>query len=160
MVSSAHTMNTQALATFLIDSNRAGYAGGEEKKWTKETDGSTTIPYQKGDFRSRDNFFGGEPYGGSVVVLYKEKAVWMMVYYGFVAEGISANPIYEILKGALRQMPAHAPFRGPEKYVHGDYTYTNAWEGSIERYSGEESIHQNGDLVYRANYRGGLIDQR
>lgn len=39
-----------------------------------------------------DNFFGGEPYGGREVVFYEEKPVWMMVYYGWVAEGIESNP--------------------------------------------------------------------
>lgn len=41
-------MNKNALRQFLVDSNKAGYAGGEEKKWIKETDGSTTIPFKKG----------------------------------------------------------------------------------------------------------------
>ena len=40
-------MNIKALKQFLIDSNKAGYAGGQEKKWIKEVDGSTTIPFQK-----------------------------------------------------------------------------------------------------------------
>ncbi|MBI2267881.1 MAG: hypothetical protein HYU80_00330 [Candidatus Blackburnbacteria bacterium] len=29
-------MNKEALRQFLVDSNKAGYAGGEEKKWIKE----------------------------------------------------------------------------------------------------------------------------
>ena len=49
-------MNLSKLKQFLIDSNGAGYAGGEEKKWTKETDGSTTIPYKKGELI----YFGGD----------------------------------------------------------------------------------------------------
>jgi hypothetical protein len=54
--------NIKDLKQFLLDSNKAGYAGGEEKKWIKETDGSTTIPFLKGLFKSHDNFFGGVPY--------------------------------------------------------------------------------------------------
>ena len=52
-------MNLTELREFLVASNKAGYAGGEEKKWIKEPDGSTTIPYEKGDWKSHDNFFGG-----------------------------------------------------------------------------------------------------
>lgn len=56
-------MNYDQLKQFLIASNRAGYANGKEKKWIKEPDDSTTIPYKKGLWKSHDNFFGGEPYG-------------------------------------------------------------------------------------------------
>ena len=76
-------MDKHALKKFLIACNKAGYAGGEEKKWIKERDGSTTIPFKLGDCESHDNFFGGEPYGGRTVVSYKGKPVWIMVYFIF-----------------------------------------------------------------------------
>lgn len=153
-------MNKQILVNFLLDSNNAGYAGGEEKKWIKETDGSTTIPYTKGEWKSHDNFFGGEPYGGRVVVFHQNKPVWMMVYYGWVAEGVTTDPVYAILRGALKQMPEDAPFRGPKEFIDGEFTYLNNWTGDVERYSGEEQITQRGKLIYKANYIGGLVDQR
>ena len=40
-------MNKEELKQFIIQTNKAGYAGGEEKKWLKESDGSTTIPFKK-----------------------------------------------------------------------------------------------------------------
>jgi len=153
-------MDKKALKQFLINSNKAGYAGGQEKKWIKESDGSTTIPYTQGDWKSHDNFFGGEPYGGRVVVSYQDKPVWMMVYYGWVADGVATDPVYAILRGALKQLPEDAPFRGPKEYKEGDLSYTNTWQGDVERYSGEEQITQNGKVIYKANYRGGLVDQR
>lgn len=153
-------MNKELLRRFLVDSNKAGYAGGEEKKWIKESDGSTTIPFVKGDFRSHDNFFGGEPYGGRIVVFHKEKAVWMMVYYGWVAEGIATDPIYAVLRNALMRMPEDSPFRGPKEFKDGDFIYSNFWNGDVEQYSGEEQITQEGKLVYKANYIGGFVDQR
>lgn len=148
------------LKQFLLDSNKAGYAGGQEKKWIKEPDGSTSIPFQKDEWRSHDNFFGGEPYGGRLVVFYKEKPVWIMVYYGFITQGIATDPIYALLRNALRQMPEDAPFRGPKKLKDKDLTYSNTWNGTIERYSGEEHITKGKKILYKANYRGGLIDQR
>lgn len=151
----------KSLQQFLIDSNKAGYAGGEEKKWIKEPDGSTTIPYEKDRFKSHDNFFGGEPYGGRVVVFYDNKPVWMMVYYGWVAETADTNNVYSILREALMHMPEDAPFRGPREYKSGNLTYTNEWQGDVSRYSGEEKIvDAKGEVVYQANYRGGLVDQR
>lgn len=153
-------MDINQLRQFLLDSNAAGYAGGEEKKWVKEVDGSTTIPFEKGDWKSHDNFFGGEPYGGRVVVFYQNKPVWMMVYYGWVADGVETSPVYAILRSALKQMPQGAPFRGPKELIEGDLIYTNSWVGEIERYSGEEQISQNRKLVYKTNYLGGLVDQQ
>lgn len=153
-------MDIEQLRQFLLDSNAAGYAGGEEKKWIKETDGSTTIPFEKGEWKSNDNFFGGEPYGGRIIVSYQNKPVWLMVYYGWVTDGMETNPIYAILRSALKQMPQNAPFRGPKEFKERDLIYTNSWVGEIERYSGEEQIAQNGELIYKANYFGGLVDQQ
>ena len=153
-------MDTKSLQQFLIDSNKAGYAGGEEKKWIKESDGSTTIPFEKDKWKSHDNFFGGEPYGGRVVVFYEGKPIWIMVYYGWVAEGVETNPIYGILRNALMRMPEDHPFRGPKEYTEGDFSYSNSWNGELDRYYGEEKILQKGKLVYKANYMGGFVDQR
>jgi hypothetical protein len=153
-------MEIEKLSEFLIASNAAGYAGGEAKKWTKEADGSTSIPFEKGKWKSHDNFFGGEPYGGRTVVFFENKPVWMMVYYGWVLEGQETELIYGILKGALKRMPKDYPFRGPKEYKEGDLFYTNSWEGDVKKFSGEERITKRGNLVYKANYMGGLVDQR
>lgn len=153
-------MNNQPLKQFLIDSNNSGYAGGKEKEWVKEEDGSTTIPFTKDDWESHDNFFGGEPYGGRTVVFHEGKPVWMMVYYGWVEEGAETNPIYAILRNALKQMPADYPYRGPKEYSENEYAYTNNWNGEVDRFSGSEQITQNGKVIYKADYMGGLVDQR
>lgn len=153
-------MNKEALRQFLVDSNKAGYAGGEEKKWIKELDNSTTIPFEKGSWKSHDNFFGGEPYGGRTVVFYEGKPYWIMVYYGWVEEGVEANPVYGVLRNALMKMPEEYPFRGPEEYKEGEFTYTNSWDGEVDRFSGEEQITQGDKLIYTAGYLGGLVDQR
>ncbi|MCB9813144.1 MAG: hypothetical protein H6772_01925 [Pseudomonadales bacterium] len=153
-------MSKEALRQFLVDSNKAGYAGGEEKKWIKEPDGSTTIPFEKDSWKSHDNFFGGEPYGGRTVVFHEDKPYWMMVYYGWVEEGVETDPVYAVLRGALKQMPEDYPFRGPEEFTEGEFTYTNKWEGEVDRFSGEEAIVKGDKLIYKASYLGGLVDQR
>jgi hypothetical protein len=152
--------NLQQLKEFLLASNKAGYAGGEEKKWVKEPDGSTTIPFQSGAWRSNDNFFGGEPYGGRVVVFFENKPIWIMVYYGWVVEGEDTNEVYAILRKALMQMPDNYPYRGPEKLVEGEFVYQNSWSGELDKYTGEEFIAKNGKEIYRATYMGGLVDTR
>lgn len=153
-------MKIKELRQFLVDSNKAGYAGGDEKKWVKEPDGSTTIPFEKGSWRSHDNFFGGEPYGGRTVVFNEGQAVWMMVYYGRVAEGVEANSVYNVLRGALMGMPEDHPYRGPEEFKQNDLTYQNKWSGELDKFSGEEVIIQGEKVIYKAHYLGGEVDKR
>ena len=145
---------------FLIDSNKVGYAGGEEKKWIKEADGSTTIPFEKGEWKSHDNFFGGEPYGGRTIVFYRGEPYWLMVYYGRVEDKVETDSVYGILRNALKQMPEDYPFRGPKEYKEKEFIYKNNWQGEVDKFSGEERIFQNGKPVYKANYVGDLVDQK
>ena len=151
-------MDKKSLQEFLVAGNKAGYATGNENDWVKQADGSTTISFEQGDFLMHDNFFGGEPYGGRMVVFYQKKAVWMMVYYGFVFEGVDTAPVYAMLRKALSQMPASCPLRGPHSISDKDLEYTNYWEGDILKFMGEEQIIRNDEGVYKATYAGGLID--
>ena len=130
-------MDRKRLKRFIFEANAAGYASGDDAAWKKESDGSTTIVHQEGDWKSRDNFFGGEPYGGNQVVFHKGKAEWMMVYWGEVVKGADSREVYRILQETLRHMPEHAPFRGPSEYQIGEWRYENAWEGEIERFKGK-----------------------
>ncbi len=153
-------MNTKQLCTFLLKANQAGYASGNSKKWIKEKDKSTTIVFKSGDWSMHDNFFGGEPYGGREMVFYKNRPFWIMVYYGWVKKGINPKEIYPFLQKALARMPKNAPYRGPKSLVEKPFRYTNQWKGTVDSFSGQESIYKNKTHVYRANYMGGVVDQR
>lgn len=149
-----------SLREFLIKSNTAGYASGDEKKWIKEKDGSTTISFKKGNWKSHDNFFGGEPYGGRIVVTKNKKPHWIMVYYGCVEKGIKPDLVYEVLRKALKNIPEKYPFRGPKKFVMKELVYNNKWKGDIKKFSGEEKIFKGKKSIYKAFYIGGLVDKR
>lgn len=153
-------MDIEGLRRFLVDSNKAGYAGGDEKKWIKEPDGSTRIPFKKESWESQDHFYGGEPYVGMTIVFHEKLPVWGMIYYGWVVEEVDTGTVYEVLRAALMQMPEEHPYRGPQEYVQGEFVYRNKWEGELDRFSGEETIEQEGNLVYKADYRGGEVDKR
>lgn len=153
-------MNQRELKQFLFQANLAGYAGGDEKSWVKDKDGSTTIKFSKGDWEFNDNFFGGEPFGGRTIILYKKKPVWIMLYYGWVKKGINVNPVYKVLRNALKNMPKQYPYRGPKMFREGSYVYKNRWIGEVDKFSGEERINKGKNLVYRANYFGGMVDER
>jgi hypothetical protein len=155
-----NNINNKSLKQFLLESNKAGYASGNIKNRIKEENGSTTIIFKKGNWKSDDNYFGGEPYGGRTVVFYKNKPVWLMIYYGWVKKGIKTEPVYQVLMNSLIKMPKENPYRGPKKHEENNFIYINNWEGEVTDFSGVEKITKNGNLVYKANYLGGLIDQR
>lgn len=152
-------MNLNKLKQFILEASHNTYASGDENIKEKQKDKSTTIIYSKGDWGYHDNYFGGEPYGGREVVFYKDKPVWMMVYYGWVVEGVDTKKVYPLLTKALSKSTVDKPYRGPEEYIEGDSIYANDMEGDIENFRGEERIYDGEELLYIARYMGGLVDQ-
>ena len=61
------------------------------------------------------------------------------------------------LKEALLHVPEDKPYRGPEKYVNGDYTYSCSAEGDYNWFQGRETISYRGEQIYECVYHGGLI---
>lgn len=152
--------NTKELCKFLVKAKKSTYASGETAKKIIESDKSTTLIFEDGDFKYHDNYFGGEPYGGREVVFYQGAPVYMMVYYGFVAKDASdINSVYGILQKALSLIPEDYPYRGPLEFAEGDYKYSNEYSGEVDNFSGREFIEHNGKTIYEASYIGGLVDQ-
>jgi len=152
-------MDRTALLQLLIDASRRGYAAGRSAVKTQESDHSTTIVLEQGDWRFHDNYFGGEPYGGREVVFFRGQPVWMAVYYGQV-DGADVESVYSFLQRALREAPSEFPLRGPETLTEGRFSYRNVHEGDVASFWGQETIHEDGRLVYSARYAGGLVDRR
>lgn len=149
------------LKDYLLKVSKEGYATNDEKAWTKEKDGSTTITHKSGKWSMHDNFFGGEPYGGREIVFFEDKPYWIMVYFGMVEKKVGeVGEIYKFLQKALAITDKDFPLRGPHVLEEINMKYENAWSGDIERYHGQENIFRNGEKVYSANYMGGLVDQR
>lgn len=154
-------INLNDLREFILESTKHGYAVAGEAGKKVESDDSKTFIYEKGDWKSHDNYFGGEPYGGRTVVFYKGKPVWMMVYYGSVAKDITNfTKIYEILRQALLNAPEQHPYRGPHSLKEDDFEYQNSWEGEIDKFSGQEKIAHTEEEIYWASYIGGLVNVR
>lgn len=146
------------LRRFIYSASRATYASGDESIKVKQSDGSTTIEFAEGDFKFHDNYFGGEPYGGREVVFYQGKAVWMMVYYGFVHIEAGNAEVYGFLMEALRNTTEEIPYRGPAVFEKADWRYENKIGGGVENFHGTEKIYRDGKCVYEASYIGGLVD--
>ncbi len=152
-------MDLNKLKQFILEASQKSFASGGDAAGRKQADMSTTFEYVDGDWKYHDNYFGGEPYGGREVVFYKDKPVWMMVYYGWVTEGVSTDRVYPILGKALCNSNIEKPYRGPDEYIDGNSIYANDMEGDVENFRGEERIYEGEDLLYIARYMGGLVDQ-
>lgn len=149
------------LCEFLVKAKKSTYAAGDTAQKTIEPDKSTTLFFEDGDWKYHDNYFGGEPYGGREVVFFQNLPVYIMTYYGYVAEGVAdLNAVYKTLQNALSLIPEEKPFRGPKKYTQEDYAYTNNFTGDVDNFYGEEIITHNNKEIYKAKYIGGLIDKR
>jgi hypothetical protein len=152
-------MDQTALLQFLLDASRRGYAAGRSAVKTREADHSTTIVLEHGEWRFHDNYFGGEPYGGREVVFLGGRPVCMAVYYAHVDDA-NVDSVYTFLQRALREAPAEFPVRGPEALTEGRFSYRNTHEGGVASFWGQETIHEDGRLVYIARYVGGLVDRQ
>lgn len=151
-------MEVKEIKEFLIRANKNGY-GNESVQETTESDGSHTITYSEGDWLFHDNFFGGEPFGGREVIFQKNKALWMMVYFGLISDSTLQKEIYTFLKKALLNFTEDLPYRGPKEMAEGAWKYTNYVTGDFDSFFGEEVIFYEGKEVYRAKYQGGLVDK-
>jgi hypothetical protein len=152
-------MDEAKLKQFIFEAGKKTYAANDASVKVKQADGSTTIEYSSGPFRLHDNYFGGEPYGGREVVFLNDKAVWMMVYYGWVNQGVAHNEVYKILMEALMNAPEDSPYRGPTSFESGNWRYENNLLGNLGNFSGTEKIFKDDVCVYEASYLGGWTDQ-
>jgi hypothetical protein len=154
-------IDKKELCKFLVEAKKSTYAAGDSAPKIVNDDKSTTLVFERGDWKYHDNYFGGEPYGGREVVFFKGQPVYMMVYYGQVNDSVAdINSIYGVLMDALKLIPEDKPYRGPEKYNSGDLSYENSFTGEVDNFFGEESITKNGKEIYKARYIGGFIDLR
>lgn len=150
-------MNTEELRKFLLRVSTTGYAAGEQA-FQREADQSYSTRDTDGEWSIHDNWFGGEPFGGREVVFYQGKPYWMMVYYG--ADSGKAEGLIPFLQEALKNSPEELPVRGPRELKQDEFKYVNEWNGDLERFRGEEIIFFREQKVYKAEYLGGLVDQR
>jgi Domain of unknown function (DUF5680) len=149
------------LLRFLLDASSHGYAAGHEAVTVSEADHSTTIVYERDEWKFHDNYFGGEPYGGRAVVFLNARPIWMAVYYGRVeGANVGVQAVYSFLQRALRRPPEDLPFRGPDEFFDGPFTYRSVRHGGVADFWGDETIHHGGQHVYTARYTGGLVDRR
>ena len=141
------------LIAFRLEANVNTYAA-----FMNETDAtrpsSHDFRYENGRYMYHDTYVGGEEFAGEEAIWKDGNAVYAMNYMGRVlADGFSGN----FLKEALRKADKNMPYRGPELYQSGEYTYRCKVTGDFTWFQGCEEIYKGDLKVYECVFHGGLL---
>ncbi|MBO7514997.1 MAG: hypothetical protein J6T47_05205 [Lachnospiraceae bacterium] len=142
------------IISFLIRAKQATYAGkGAETASSRVK--SHDLVYKEGDRMYLDTYLGGVKFAGEEALWASDVPFWSMNYVGrVIGEPFSGD----FLKEALLHVPEEKPFRGPEHYANGDYTYDCEVTGDFEWFQGRETICYKGNLIYECYFHGGSIE--
>jgi uncharacterized protein DUF5680 len=152
-----------ALLAFLLRAKRRTYAAqGDSASMTPLLPGSRQLEYREERLLYRDVYFGLRSFVGQETVYEGTIPVWGMAYAGGVLTPAEARDdvlaIYAVLRAALLRPAEDAPYRGPKRFVDGDYIYNNQLEKDADAFSGVETIIRRSAPVYRLRYAGRAID--
>ncbi len=143
-VTSCSDTDLGELVAFRLEANVNTYAAFKnEVDATRPA--SHDFRYEKGPYMYHDTYVGGEKFAGEEAVWKNGIAVYAMNYMGRVlSDGFSGN----FLKEALRAADMKMPYRGPEYYIDGEYTYKCSVTGDFTWFQGYEEIYREEIKVY------------
>lgn len=152
-------MVQEPFVAFLINAKRRTYASeGDEASVSPLLPGSRQLEYREGALLYRDIYFGFRHFVGQETVYYDSSPIWAMGYAGGILRPeVDADEVYEILRLALQQVTPERPYRGPDMFRSGPYSYRNETDGPLERFWGIETIIREGYAVYQLRYHGGML---
>ena len=124
--------------TNMVGSNEKAYALLDIRKGTQvDLDGTAYV--------------GGEQFAGEEAIWHDGVTVYAMNYLGRVlSDSFSGN----FLKEALRKADRKMPYRGPEYYQAGEYTYRCKVTGDYTWFQGLEEIYKGDLKVYECVFHG------
>lgn len=146
-----------AFTPFLLRAKKATYAAGDAGAVASSRTGSHDLAYQEGEWAYLDTYLGGFAFIGEEAVWKAGTPVWGMNYYGTMTIAEIPEGFGDFLKLALRHVPEEAPYRGPDRFDEGRYSYSCRWQGSPALFSGEETIALDGQTIYLLYFHGGTI---
>ena len=154
----------EKFSQFLVAAKIATYAAEDEATRVKPVlKGSHQLEFRQGALLYRDIYYGGNYFVGQETVYFNQNPIWAMSYAGGINEGVTIaeeiSGIYSFLQAALRAVPMEAPYRGPESFKEGAFTYSNRILGKVGRFSGVEMIYYQENPIYQLHYSGGAIKE-
>ena len=140
------------IVEFLIRAKKATYAGKGAETASSRPE-SHDLVYREDDLMYLDTYLGGGKFAGEEAVWKDDSCVYAMNYMGRVlGDGFSGNFLKEALRAADKKMP----YRGPEIYSAGEYTYRCKVTGDFTWFQGYEEIYKGDTKVYECVFHGGL----
>ncbi len=146
-------IDNDQLVTFLLKAKQSTYASRLNKVKSLRN-GATDYKFIDNDYTYNDSFFGTERFSGQEIVYKHDRVCWSMNYYGNV---LSHDFSGDFLKSALLEGTITMPFRGPNLYTKGDYTYTCHVLGDLNSFKGHEIIYYKTKEIYTCEFHGGYI---
>ncbi len=119
------------LLIFLLRAKRETYAAGGELSVPSRPN-SKDLRYAEGPYVYIDTYLGDIDFIGEEAVWKDGQALWGMNYYGWMKVDEIPDGFSKCLKGALLAVPREAPFRGPEEFRSGVFTFRCQWEGDVD----------------------------
>ena len=148
------------LVAFILQAKQATYVGGGNKLLPYRL-GSHDLQLQKGDWAYHDSYFGESDFMGEEIVYYRSRVAWGMNYFGriIIPEKITSPVAGSIIQQSLSTLYQSGRFLGGFTHSVGEYSYTDTNTGDPRYFTGQEWIERNGEIVYRLDYHGGLINE-
>lgn len=140
---------------FLLRAKKATYAAnGAHAKPCRP--GSHDLHYTEEDFAYIDTYLGGAMFGGEEAVWQQGQPKWCMNYMGRVISDYFKG---DFLKNALMNVPKQSPYRGPDIYREGDYSYHCVVQGTFHWFQGFEEIFCGEIKTYECYFHGGSVSE-
>ena len=143
----------EKLIAFRLEANVNTYAAFKNEVDSTRPQ-SHDFRYKNGSWLYHDTYVGGERFAGEEAIWHNGVSVYAMNYMGRVlSDSFSGN----FLKEALRKADSKMPYRGPEYYQSGEYTYRCKVTGDFTWFQGCEEIYRNETKVYECVFHGGSV---
>lgn len=141
------------LIEFRLEANINTYAAYMNETESTRLD-SHDFTYSNGPYTYHDTYVGGEQFAGEEAVWCDGKSQYAMNYVGRVLDQKFSG---DFLKEALRMANTNMPYRGPEYYQSGQYTYKCNVAGDFTWFQGYEEIYCENEKVYECYFHGGIM---
>ena len=142
-----------ALIEFKLEALKHTYAGYAETCHSSRPSSHDYV-YEKDNYQYYDTWLGGEKFTGEEAIWKEGVPVFSMNYFGRTLDERFSG---DFLKEALRMATTDLPYRGPEFYTAGEFTYKAKVIGNMEWFQGYEEIFCNDSKVYECFYHGGSL---
>lgn len=149
----------EALTKFLHKANKNTFANANAKKTASARPGSSDYHFEEGDFAYHDTYFGSRDFIGEEIVYQNQKPIWGMNYCGTILrEDVTDKELGAFLeKSIMQEYSDIIPVRGPREFSENNWTYRLSIDGDLTRFSGQEEILRDDEVVYRLVLHGGTL---